>query len=115
MSEASRSRDWLDLRADRAVAIVVLLAGVAVAGLALTGRREASLAVARPSPIDLNSASSAEIELLPEIGPALAARIVESRERDGAFGSVRDLDRVRGIGKRTIDRVSPLVDCLPPR
>lgn len=115
MSEASRSCDSLDLRADRAVAIVVLLAGVTVAGLALHGRRASSLVVARPSPIDLNSASSAEIELLPEIGPALAARIVESRERDGAFGSVRDLDRVRGIGKGTIDRVSRLVECLPPR
>lgn len=53
--------------------------------------------------IDLNSATAAELSALPNIGPTLAARIAEDRETRGNFHSVDDLDRVPGIGPRTID------------
>ncbi len=55
--------------------------------------------------IDLNTAPAAELELLPGIGPALAARIIEERENEGPFESVDDLQRVRGIGPRTVERI----------
>jgi len=115
VNESSRSSDLLDRRADRIVAAVLFAASLIVFTIVMLHRRERTFEVPRPSPIDLNSASLAEIELLPEIGPALAARIVESREKDGAFRSAKDLDRVRGIGKGTIERVSPLVECVLPR
>ena len=113
VSESSRSSDSLDRRADRIVAAVLFGASLVVLAIVLVDRRERAMVVPHPSPIDLNSASLAEIELLPEIGPALAARIIESRDKDGPFRSAKDLDRVRGIGKGTIDRVSPLVECVP--
>lgn len=50
------------------------------------------------APVDLNRASAAELEALPGIGPTLAGRILERRERVGAFQSVEDLLEVRGIG-----------------
>lgn len=109
----------LDLRADRIIAISLCIACAAAICIVLLDRsertNEPNLDTARASLIDLNSASVAEIELLPEIGPALAARIIESRERDGAFRSANDLDRVRGIGQGTIERVTPLVECVPPQ
>lgn len=109
----------LDLRADRIVTIVLCIACAAVVGLVLLDRRdgadESNRDASRAALIDLNSASVAEIELLPEIGPALAARIVESREKDGPFRSAMDLDRVRGIGKGTIERLTPLVECVLPK
>lgn len=49
-------------------------------------------------PIDLNSASAAELETLPGIGPATAAAIVDDRDRHGPFAAVSDLERVPGIG-----------------
>lgn len=64
---------------------------------------------------DLNSASAAELEWLPEIGPTLAARIVERRESVGGFSRVEDLDRVAGIGPATIAAVAPYVVIKPPR
>ena len=67
-------------------------------------------AVASGWRIDPNTATAAELELLPRVGPALAGRIVESREADGAFGSLADLDRVRGIGPRTLELVEPYVE-----
>ncbi|MBX3270049.1 MAG: helix-hairpin-helix domain-containing protein [Sandaracinaceae bacterium] len=71
--------------------------------------------VLEEEPIDVNAASPAELELLPRIGPSLAARIVEARERDGPFESVDDLGRVRGIGPRTVDRLRGLVTAGPTR
>jgi competence protein ComEA len=59
------------------------------------------------TPLDVNLASAAELERLPGVGPALAARIVDVRQRDGPFGSVDDLRRVRGVGGATLERLRP--------
>lgn len=57
--------------------------------------------------IDLNIASAAELEALPRIGPSLARRIVEDRQTHGPFRSVDELDRVKGIGPRTMELLRP--------
>lgn len=48
--------------------------------------------------IDMDVAPASEIERLPRIGPALANRIVANRDSLGPFGSIQELQRVRGIG-----------------
>ena len=55
--------------------------------------------------IDPNRASGTELERLPGIGPALAARIVTDRDRRGLFPSPEALLRVPGIGPRTLERI----------
>jgi competence protein ComEA len=55
--------------------------------------------------LSLNRATAAELEALPGIGPALAARIVAGRP----YRSVDALDAVRGIGPRTLQRLRPWV------
>ncbi len=52
--------------------------------------------------IDIDRADLAELSLLPEIGPALAARIAADRAVHGAFGSIDALARVEGIGPARI-------------
>jgi competence ComEA-like helix-hairpin-helix protein len=59
--------------------------------------------------LDLNRASASELETLPGVGAALAARIVETRKRLGRFASVDDLESVRGIGAATVERLRPRV------
>lgn len=54
--------------------------------------------------LDLNSASVRELSLLPGIGPVLAHRIVQNRQRLGRFASVQSLQRVHGIGPTTVTR-----------
>lgn len=65
--------------------------------------------------IDINSASVAELSVLPAIGPGLAERIVADREQRGTFESVDSLARVSGIGNAIIDRVRPYAVAVPPQ
>ena len=54
------------------------------------------------SPLDLNTATAAELAALPGIGEALAERIVAYREANGAFASVEELLEVSGIGEKKL-------------
>ncbi|ARA94728.1 hypothetical protein AWN76_017250 [Rhodothermaceae bacterium RA] len=62
---------------------------------------------ARIERLDLNTASAEELEQLPRIGPALAARILAYRARHGGFRRVEELTAVPGIGDKTLARLHP--------
>lgn len=59
--------------------------------------------------VDLNRASAEELEALPGIGPVIARRIVEHREREGPFATVGDLRAVPGIGEKTFQALADLL------
>jgi competence protein ComEA len=59
-------------------------------------------------PIDVNAASQEELQKLPGIGPKLAQRIADERDRS-RFKSVDDLRRVSGIGPKTLEKLRPFV------
>ena len=56
--------------------------------------------------IDPNIASEFDLAAIPMIGPALAARIIADREKNGPFPTVESLDRVKGIGPATLNSIS---------
>ncbi|NNE95285.1 MAG: ComEA family DNA-binding protein [Acidimicrobiales bacterium] len=60
-------------------------------------------------PVDLNTATAAQLEGLPGIGPATAAAILDYRDQVGAFGAVSDLLGVRGIGEAKLAALEDLV------
>ena len=51
-------------------------------------------------PVDLNQATLRQLDGLPGVGPVLAGRIVEYRQRKGGFHSVDELQAVSGIGQK---------------
>ncbi len=60
----------------------------------------------RPSALlDPNTCHPDSLQLLPGVGPALASRIVEARQAGVHFASARDLQVVRGIGPRLVERI----------
>jgi competence protein ComEA len=61
------------------------------------------------SKVNLNTATQAQLEELPGIGPTYAQSIIAERERRGGFTSVNDLRSVRGIGDKRFAELAPLV------
>jgi len=59
--------------------------------------------------VNLNTATAEELETLPRVGPATAARIIAWREANGRFSSVEDLLAVSGIGEKTLAGFADLV------
>ena len=82
-------------------------AGVVLAASA-SGAAGASAGV-RSGKIDLNTATEAQLDTLPGVGPATAAKIVSDRKENGPFRSVDDLLRVPGIGPAKFDALKDLV------
>lgn len=64
--------------------------------------------------VDINTAELPELTMLPGIGDKLAQRILDSRKTDGPFSSHDEVQRVKGIGPRTVERLRPyLLPILP--
>ena len=61
------------------------------------------------APIDINTATEADLDELPGVGPATAAAIIEHRQSIGGFTSVDQLLDVRGIGEAKLEQLRPLV------
>lgn len=59
--------------------------------------------------VDVNRAGAAALQTLPGIGPVLASRIIQEREKRGPFKTVDDLTRVSGIGPASLELLRGLV------
>ena len=80
---------------------------------ALASRQVATqplLSIAAAPPVSLNRSPREELERLPGIGPALAARIIEHRERYGPFRRAEHLLLVRGISERRFRELRPFIN-----
>jgi competence protein ComEA len=60
-------------------------------------------------PLDLNTATQAQLEELPGVGPSTAKAILDYREKNGRFRAVEELLDVRGIGPAKFSEIEPLV------
>ena len=56
-------------------------------------------------PVNLNTASSAELQQVPGIGPATADKILQARKSYGKFKNVNDLEAIRGIGPKKLEKM----------
>jgi competence protein ComEA len=114
-------RLWLRRADQAAVAGIVVIALTAMIGhwANLGGRQGQMIDVDRVEPgtieytVDLNEADWPEFTVLPGVGETLARRIVEYRGEHGPFRDFRDLRKVKGIGPRTLERVSPYLRPIP--
>lgn len=114
---ASWATLWLtdrDVGVFTALAAIVLVLLV-VRWLQISGWGMHEVAIERLQPLeltyrlDLNTATWVELSQLDGVGETLALRIVEHRETHGPFHSVDDLDAVKGIGPKTLDRLRPFL------
>jgi competence protein ComEA len=98
-----------------ALALVACLA----AGVAVEAQDQTAPATKKPTaptaaaPLNLNTATAAQLETLPGIGPAVAARILEHRQKNGNFKKVEELMNVKGIGEKAFLKIKALVSVSP--
>ena len=81
--------------AGAALALTVLLATAGLAEEKITGV------------VNVNTASAAELEMLPGIGASRAKALIEAREAKGGFKSLDDLLAVKGIGEASLAKLRP--------
>jgi len=89
--------------------IVATGLATALAFLTFTG---AAMAAGKPAPagkVNLNSASVEQLSSLPGVGPKLAARIVEYRQKSGSFKATQELMNVKGIGEKNYEKLQPFL------
>ena len=92
-------------------------AGAALAAALLIGfaspvaaQDQAAKTAASPAAaVNLNTATAAQLEALPGVGPRAAQRIIEYRSKNGGFKKVEELMKIQGIGERSFLRLRPLV------
>ena len=93
----------------------LLLAAVAAAGAVAAPAPEESAPTAqaeRPKPpdsrrlVDLNQASREQLQVLPQVGPVVAQRILDYRKAVGPFRKVEELLNVKGIGRKTVEKAT---------
>ncbi len=55
--------------------------------------------------VNINTATQSELESVKGLGPSKAKAIIEYREKNGLFKSVDDLDKVKGFGKSSVEKL----------
>lgn len=60
-------------------------------------------------PLNINTASQKDLTFLPTVGPGRADLIIQHREKKGHFKKLEDLERIKGIGPATIEKLKPFV------
>ncbi len=96
--------------------LVNLAARIADGEQVVVPRRGAAAAVggaggaaATTGPVHLNTATLEQLDTLPGVGPVTAQKILDYRQKHGAFGSVDELDAIPGIGPARLEQVRDLV------
>jgi competence ComEA-like helix-hairpin-helix protein len=74
-----------------------------------TVEEEVAESLAPVWPLNLNTAGETELVELPGIGPVRAGAIIELRQTLGRFSDPEDLLKVKGIGRRTLERMRPMI------
>ena len=99
-------------------AIVLVLGLVATASAqeaARSSTKAAAPSASSGTPINLNTATVAQLETLPGIGKSTAERILEYRQKNGGFKKVEDLMNVRGIGEKSFLKMKALITVTTPK
>jgi competence protein ComEA len=89
--------------------LILIVFMVATAGFMTAEPQKESSGGGGKALVNINTAGATELEKLPGIGPSLAKKIVEFRQKNGNFKSTSDLTAVQGIGEKKFEQIKSLV------
>lgn len=94
----------------------ILIAALSLSSASpLLGQRSSRPAAASTEVINLNTATSAQIAMLPRIGPKTADLIVQYRTKNGAFKKIEKIMNVRGVGEKSSLKLKSRITVVPAR
>jgi competence protein ComEA len=101
--------------------VLMFLAVIAIAAIPAAAQQPSPAKAAKPAagaakpaetttaPVNINTATLAQLESLPGVGTKAAERILEYRQKNGNFKKIEDLMNVQGIGEKSFLKLKPLL------
>lgn len=71
--------------------------------------KAAKAVAALAGPVNLNTATAAQLDALPGVGKSTAQRIVDYRQKNGSFKKIEELMNVKGVGEKSFLKLKPLI------
>ena len=96
------------------VAAILMMAGPAARAFSEAQPPQSSAPAAAPA-LNLNTATQADLEKLPGVGPATAKQILDYRQKNNGFKKVEELMNIKGIGEKSFLKLKPLVTVAPAK
>ena len=100
--------------------IRILMAAIAAVALSAPAMSAQSKAPAPKStataaaPVNLNTATAEQLATIPGVGPKMAERIIDYRQKNGGFKKIEDLMNVSGVGEKSFLKMKPLITVGTP-
>jgi competence protein ComEA len=94
----------------RLITILLMLSVFGMSLPAVLFAADSGDAVEQLSKVSLNAGSVSGLQVLPGVGAVTAERIVAYREKNGPYATVDALLNVKGIGVKTLEKISPMLE-----
>jgi competence protein ComEA len=97
------------------LAIAVSAAAASAQNKATMPKAAATATATATAPVNLNTATAEQLAAIPGVGPRMAERIIDYRQKNGGFKKVEDLMNVSGVGEKSFLKMKPLITVTPPK
>jgi competence protein ComEA len=95
--------------------IAVSAAAASAQNKATTPQVGATATATATAPVNLNTATAEQLATIPGVGPKMAERIIDYRQKNGGFKKVEDLMNVSGVGEKSFLKMKPLITVTAPK
>ena len=100
--------------------MMAAIAAVALSATALSAQSKApapkpTATATAAAPVNLNTATAEQLATIPGVGPKMAERIIDYRQKSGGFKKIEDLMNVSGVGEKSFLKMKPLITVTTPK